>query len=336
MRKSRGAPAVAASVLVLAALLIAACGQVVTVAPTPAPSPTPTINVALVAATVPPTATPAPVTPAPTATPTITPTPVTHVVAAGESLLALADRYGVSVPLLQEANGILDPRTLQVGQELIIPNEEPEEVAAALTPTPTPMPVVVENLHLIETGAGGLWVLGEIRNTTPALLEQVRGGITLLDGSGAILLTETGLSALDLVKPGESAPFAILVEEAPADFESYAAFAASAVPGYAGSYYRDLEVREVSGHPAGSASYAVSGAVFNVGPEEAMAVEVILTAYDQESRVIAVRQITPPNSIIPPAGNVPFETLLTPLGGPVARVEAVAQARRMSVVQDEP
>ena len=173
---------------IFALILLAGCGQVVTVAPTPAPSPTATLDVAMVAATVPPTATPAPLTPAPTATPTITPTPVTHTVASGESLLALADRYAVSVALLQEANGILDPRALQIGQELIIPNEEEPAVQAALTPTPTPMPAQVENLHLVETNTGGLWVMGEIVNQSQALMEQVRGGMALLDGSGATLV----------------------------------------------------------------------------------------------------------------------------------------------------
>ena len=312
---------------IFALILLTGCGQVVTVAPTPAPSPTATLDVAMVAATVPPTATPAPLTPAPTATPTITPTPVTHTVASGESLLALADRYAVSVALLQEANGILDPCALQIGQELIIPNEEEPAVQAALTPTPTPMPAQVENLHLVETNTGGLWVMGEIVNQSQALMEQVRGGMALLDGSGATLVTAQALSALDLVRPGEAAPFAILLDSAPEDFDGYAAYVASAVPGYAGSYYRDLEVREVQGSPVGNVSYAVRGAVFNVGDQEANEIEVVITAYDPQGRVIAVRQVSPANSIIPPDGNIRFETTLTPLGGPVARVAALAQGR---------
>ena len=38
------------------------------------------------------------------------------------------------------------------------------------------------------------------------------------------------------------------------------------------------------------ASYTVTGKVFNVGPEEAVEVRVVLTAYDPLDRVVAVRQ----------------------------------------------
>lgn len=309
-------------------LLLAGCGQVITLEPTPVPTATPTVNVALMAATAPPTATPAPVTPAPTATPTITPTPVTHVVSAGESLLGLAQQYNVSVQLLQEANGILDPRTLQIGQELIVPEEDALDPVAGLTPTPTPMPVTVSGVQIVETRLGGLWVMGEIRNSGSGMLERAEGGAAFMDAAGNTLLTVTVLSPLDLVRPGEAAPFALFVERAPADFERYAVYAASAVPGYAGSYYRDLDVRQLEGRPAGNASYAVQGAVFNVGTEEATNVNVVLTAYNQQDQVIAVRRIATRNSIIPPDGNVKFDATLTPLGGPVARVVALAQARR--------
>ena len=91
--------------------MIVGCGQVITLTPTPVPTPTPTISLALAAATLPPTSTPAPYTPAPTMTPTVTPTPIMHTIQSGESLLGIASQYGVSVADLQDANGILDPRS---------------------------------------------------------------------------------------------------------------------------------------------------------------------------------------------------------------------------------
>ncbi|MDH7484656.1 MAG: LysM peptidoglycan-binding domain-containing protein [Anaerolineae bacterium] len=50
-----------------------------------------------------------------------TPTPRTHVVQRGETLLAIALRYGVTMQELQAANGISDPDLIKVGQVLIIP-----------------------------------------------------------------------------------------------------------------------------------------------------------------------------------------------------------------------
>jgi len=42
-------------------------------------------------------------------------------VAAGETLTAIARRYGVTVKALVEANGIEDPNRLEIGQKLTIP-----------------------------------------------------------------------------------------------------------------------------------------------------------------------------------------------------------------------
>jgi LysM repeat protein len=51
----------------------------------------------------------------------VDPNAVIHVVQAGESLASIALQYGVSVARLAEANYIVDPNRLAVGQELIIP-----------------------------------------------------------------------------------------------------------------------------------------------------------------------------------------------------------------------
>jgi LysM domain len=60
---------------------------------------------------------------APTATPTPkrTATPLVHVVVKGETLNAIATRYGVTLTALEKANGIKDPNLIHVGQRLIIP-----------------------------------------------------------------------------------------------------------------------------------------------------------------------------------------------------------------------
>lgn len=321
---------------VMIGALLAACGQVITVTPTPTPEPTPTIGVAVAVATPPPTPTPAPYTPEPTATPTITPTPVIYTIAPGESLLTVADRFGVSVAALQEANGILDPRTLQIGQQLIIPSEEVLEDEVNTTPTPTPLPLAVENIHFSDTAIGGLWVMGEVFNSSDVPLEQVRVGVTLLDESDAELMQADGLSPLDLVDVGERAPFALLFGTAPDNFDRYQASVLRAVPAYVGSYYRDLEVRNLHGENEGTASYIVNGTIYNFGPEEAVSVQVVLTAYDPLDRVIAMREVDPEYNVVPLGGETTFTAILAPTGGPVARIAAVAQGRRISAVTPVP
>jgi LysM repeat protein len=332
-RGARLSPGGAFGLIVIALALtgmLAGCGQVITVTPTPTPEPTPTVDVAGVASTVEPTPTPAPYTPAPTPTPTVTPTPVFHTVAGGESLLSIATRYGVSVSALQDANGILDPRLLQVGQQLIIPS--PEEGAANdafATPTPTPLPMLVENLHFGETVMGGLWVLGEVYNSSEVPLEQVRVGVTLSDEEQNELAQAQTLVALDLVDVHERAPFAVLFDHAPERFDQYQVAVISAVPAYVGSYYRDLAVEDLEIVGERYASYTVSGVIRNIGPEEAVSVQVVLTAYDPMDRVVAMRAVDPDHNVVARGGETTFTAILAPVGGPVTRVEAAAQGRRL-------
>lgn len=318
------------------ALLLAACGQVITLQPTPTPEPTATLSVVVVVATPQPTSTPAPYTPEPTPTPTVTPTPITHVIQSGESLLGIATQYDISVAALQDANGILDPRFLQIGEQLIIPRPEEVEAAEAgqtLTPTPTPLTVAVENVLFSETTIGGLSVLGEVWNNTGTALEQVRVGVSLLDDAGQEIGKADGMVALDLVDVNERAPFAILFGETQEKFAQYRVYPLHAVPGYVGSYYRDMEVNDLQTDGERYASYTVTGRIKNVGPEEAVQVQVVLTAYDPLGRVIATRKVEPDYNVVPVGGETTFTAVLAPVGGPVERVAAVAQGRRISAVQ---
>lgn len=312
----------------LLTFVLAGCGQVITLTPTPTPEPTPTVEIAALA-TLPPTATPAPYTPEPTATPTVTPTPIFYTIRPGDSLLGVAQDYGVTVAAIQDANGILDPRTLQIGQQLVIPLPEDEaEEAANATSTPTPLPIAVQNVHFSETTIGGLWVLGEVQNSSGQPLEQVRVGVALLDQAGGEIARTTGLVALDLLDVDDLAPFALLFGSAPGDFERYLTFPVSAVPAHVGSYYRDLVVENVASEGERYAAYTVTGTVRNIGPEDAVSVQVVLTAYDPLDRVVAMRKVPPEHNVISPGGSTTFSIVLAPVGGPVTRIAAEAQGRR--------
>jgi LysM repeat protein len=81
---------------------------------TPAPTPTSTPTAEQAAG---PTS-----TPNPTATPSPTSEPVVHVVQPGDSLAAIARRYGVPLEAVIEANAIQDPNLIRAGQRLVIPS----------------------------------------------------------------------------------------------------------------------------------------------------------------------------------------------------------------------
>lgn len=121
--------AVAALVLVLAAILGYGLAQVVAQV-TAAPGPRTTLPPATATPSPSPTPTPTPIaSPEPSPTVGPTPTPIIHVVARGEYLTLIAERYGVSVEAILEANDILDPNYVEVGQRLVIPAPSPDATA---------------------------------------------------------------------------------------------------------------------------------------------------------------------------------------------------------------
>jgi LysM repeat protein len=313
-------------VLVLEAVLVlAGCGQVITKT-NPTPTVTPTTR-PMAVATLRPTATPAPYTPAPTATPTLTPTPIIYVIRKGDTPLGIANEFGVSLRDLQDTNGITDPRTLRVGQELIIPEKAPPKNDSP-TATPTPLPFVIENVTFSHTALGGLWGLGEIRNTSGMDLEQVALSAALLDAQGNTLTEEQVPVQLDLVAPGGRAPFAVRFSKPPRTFANYLITPISAIPGYTGNYYRDLIVRDTKGEGERYSTYTVSGKITNVGPEDAVDVVVTTTIYDALGRVIGTRRAPPEHNVIPRGGDTTFTAQITPIGGPVSSYSVTVLGRR--------
>lgn len=307
-------------------LALAGCGQVITLQ-TPTPTLTPTVAVTL-AATLRPTATPAPYTPAPTPTPTITPTPVIYSIQRGDNLMAIATKFGVSLRELQDTNGITDPRALRVGQELIIPRRE-EGDPTTPTPQPTIVAFEVENISFSKSPLGGLWVFGEIRNTSGIELEQASVVVRLLDDDAEILAEVSAPVQMDLIAQNTLAPFAARFEAAPRSFASYLALPASGIQGYVGSYYRDLEARDVVGSGERYAAYSLTGKVANTGPEDAVDVVVVATLYDALGRVIGTRRGPPDHNVVPRGGETTFTLNLTPAGGPVDHFRVSILGRRM-------
>lgn len=311
------------------AIFCAGCGQIVT-RPTSV-AVIPTLTTTPTAALPPrPTATPAPYTPEPTATPTVTPTPIIHTIARGETLSAIASRYGVTIGAIQELNGIADPRRLQVGQQLFIPASE-EQAPAGSTPTPasTPLSADIGPIHFGNSPTGGLWALGEVTNPITVPLEGVRIGVSLLDASGAITATAEALAQTDVITPGGSSPFGVYFPHPPATFANYLLQILSAYPAHLGIYYLDLQAVAVQHEGERYQAHRVRGRVRNIGPEVAVEVQLTITLYDATDKVIGFVRAEPEHNVIPRGGETTFDAQVIPLGGPVARAVVIAQGRRL-------
>ena len=81
---------------------------------------------------------------------------ITHQVQPGDSLGSISSQYGVLMDDISRANGISDPNSIYVGQNLIIPvGGLPEPTPAPATAVPTPLQTIA-----VETGVSVINITG--------------------------------------------------------------------------------------------------------------------------------------------------------------------------------
>jgi len=78
------------------------------------------------------------------ATPVVATGSQVHTVQRGENLFRIAQRYGVTVEALAQANGVTNPAFIYAGQQLTIPGSG--------TPTTPSQPPVGGNVHVVQLG----------------------------------------------------------------------------------------------------------------------------------------------------------------------------------------
>lgn len=165
---------IVSAVVILAILYI---WEQVHTSPSTPPTPTPALTLPVAGETA---STPTAL-PAASSTPT---GPLLYVVQEGDTLLAIAQTYDVSIEDLMIANGLTDPNVLHIGQTLIIPVSGhptptigPEPSPTAVSP-PTPLPTLTPSSPpLVEIGQ----VLGSGDLAAEVVVVRNRGGVVSLE-----------------------------------------------------------------------------------------------------------------------------------------------------------
>jgi murein DD-endopeptidase MepM/ murein hydrolase activator NlpD len=252
-----------------------------------------------------------------------------YAVRRGDTLLAIAAHFGVTAEAIQLANGIVDPRRLQIDQLLIIPGPEADSGEPA-TPTPTPPPLAVRGLRVEKTPLGTLWAMGEVHNPGTAPISEVAVGISLLDAQGNVMATETTPPQLDVVAPGQSVAFAVQFAPPLPPFVQYRAEIVSGT--FTSSetrYYLELAITDTRSLTTSTALCRLSGSLHNIGAGDVEQVRLLATGYDAQNRVAALRQIAILPAILHPEAAVPFEVELSWVGSPVVTYSLQAQGLRV-------
>jgi hypothetical protein len=85
----------------------------------------------------------------------------------------------------------------------------------------------------------------------------------------------------------------------------------------------------LQGQTAGADRYQVSGRLQNMGASDVEKLRLVVTAYDDQHRVVAVRQASPPVSVLRSAATTPFQVELTLTGSVVTTYTVQAQGLRV-------
>lgn len=166
------------------------------------PTPTNTFTPSPVPPTLTPTETPTDVPPTDTPTITLTPTPsgpFIYLVEEGDNLYTIAQRFGVEIMVLIEANRErlgLDPANpiIKVGDELLVP--PPGTELATATPLPEGLPRGTRIEYTVQTGDTLEAIAAEFNSTVDDILEENE-----LEDPNAIFIGQILTIRVNLVTP---------------------------------------------------------------------------------------------------------------------------------------
>lgn len=259
-------------------------------------------------------------------TPLPSPTPFTYTIKSGDTISSIALQFGVSMEDLQAANPEISPNTMSIGQVIRIPSD-PENPSGE--PTPTPAPFTVRQIECYPTADQGMWCFVLVHNEFSDFMENISAQVTLVDSENEALASQTALLPLNILPPNTSLPLAVFFpSEIPLDATPQVQILTGIrllpgderyLPATVSSTLVQVDAEGLSARVSGQVSMPEDAS-------DASQVWVAATAYDQTGRVVGVRRWEWEDGLAA-GGSLPFEFLLSSIGGEISQVEFAVEAR---------
>lgn len=259
-------------------------------------------------------------------TPLPSPTPFTYTVKSGDTISSIALQFGVSMDDLQAANPEISPNTMSIGQVIRIPSD-PENPSGE--PTPTPAPFTVRQIECYPSADQGMWCFVLVHNDFSDFMENVSAQVTLIDSNNTVIASQTALLPLNILPPNTSLPLTVFFPpQIPLDARPQVQILTGIrllpddqryLPATVSNTLVQVDSDGLSAHVSGQVAMPDD-------TSDASQVWVAATAYDQAGRVIGVRRWEWDDGLAA-GGSLPFELLLSSIGGEISRVEFAVEAR---------
>lgn len=252
-----------------------------------------------------------------------TSTPFTYIVQAGDTMGAIAQKFGVSLDALIAANPTVSPNAMPIGAALRIPTDQNNPTGES---TPTPVPFVILQVDCYPTLDGGMWCFALARNDSDAALENLSARISLLAADGEAVAAQDAIPPLNVLPPRASLPLTtFFAPPVPADARPRVRILSSMILPANDARYLPVSILDPATEIAPNGLTArVSGQVSLTAGAAAGTVWVAAVAYDDAGRVVGFRRWEGTGAA---GASIPFEMTVSSLGSRVTRVELLAEAR---------
>ncbi|HZG68692.1 MAG TPA: FxLYD domain-containing protein [Herpetosiphonaceae bacterium] len=203
----------------------------------------------------------------------------------------------------------------------------PTNTPVPMTPVPTSAPSEVKILSSSSyvDSEGYLWIVGEVQNDTSQNVEFVEIVASLFDGD-TLLVTESTYTDLRILRPGQRAPFSVLVATPPSGYDRYTLQVDwDTTTDQPPDGITILSHRSRAGSSPGSR--LLEGEVRNDSGGPLESVEIVATMYNSAGIVVAVESGLTSSDPLAARQTSPFEIVVNQWNN-AARYELQIQALR--------
>ena len=273
-------------------------------------------------------------TPSPTTSPEVglltaeailpSPTPFTYIIQSGDTMGALAQKFGVPLDALIAANPNISPNAMPIGATLLIPTDKNNPTGES---TPTPVPFIISQINCYPTLDNGMWCFALARNDSDSALENLSARISLLSSSGQLLAAQDAIPPLNVLPPHASLPLTVFFPPpAPVDASPRAQILSATILQPNDARYLNASLvnplTEIA--PDGRTARVTGQISLPAESVPAQTVWVVAVAYDAAGRVVGFRRW---EGVGVGGGSIPFDLTVASLGSRVTRVEVFVEAR---------
>jgi LysM repeat protein len=258
-------------------------------------------------------------------TPLPSPTPFTYTIQAGDTMSALAQKFGVPLDALIAANPNVSPNAMSVGQALLIPTDKNNPTGEA---TPTAVPFAISQIQCYPTLDNGMWCFALARNDSADALENLSVRLSLLSADGGLVAAQDALPPLNVLPSHTSLPLTVFFPSpAPVDASPRAQILSATIVSPNDARYLNASLRNPLTEIAADGRTARLSGQVSLPAESvpAKTVWVAAVAYDAAGRVVGFRRWE--GSGLQPGASIQFDLTVASLGSRVTRVELFVEAR---------